>query len=131
MTDQTLHDIKARIEADPDARFAISLDRLGYAKDNHILGTDLVRTFVRSHPPHTLKGQLKEDVARLERGMKMLTGRATVLGARYGNLAVTVRDAGGSLFDFETDALAREVTVRIGAADKELARRISERAAVS
>jgi hypothetical protein len=31
MTDQTLPDIQARIEADPNARFAVSLHRLAYA----------------------------------------------------------------------------------------------------
>lgn len=42
---------KARIEADPDARFAIFLDRLGYAKDHHVLGADLVhrRAYFQPH----------------------------------------------------------------------------------
>lgn len=75
MTDQMLLDTKARIEADPQARFAVSLDRLAYAKDNHPLGTDLVRTFVRRNPPHILDGQLKDDVALLRRGIRALTGR--------------------------------------------------------
>lgn len=127
MTDQTLPDIKARIEADPAARFAVSLDRLAYAKDNHILGTDLVRTFVRRNPPATLDGQLKDDVALLRRGIRALTGRDKVLGGRYGELAVSVRDAGGSVFDWITDSEARDVVLRIGAADKELALRIAER----
>jgi hypothetical protein len=129
MTDQTLPDIKARIEADPATRFAVSLDRLAYAKDNHVLGTDLVRTFVRRNPPATLDGQLKDDVAQLRSGIRALTGRDKVLGGRYGELAVTVRDAGGSVFDWITDSEAREVVLRIGAADKELERRIAERAA--
>jgi len=50
--------LKSRIAADPDARFAISLDRLAYAKDNHRLGSDLVRTYVRSVDRTTLTGQL-------------------------------------------------------------------------
>lgn len=129
MTDQILPDIKARIYDHPNARFAISLDRLAYAMDNHILGTDLVRTFVRRNPPHTLAGQLKDDVAQLRRGMRMLTGRDTVLGGRYGQLTVAVRDAGGSVFDWITDVEARTVVARIGAADNELALRIAERAA--
>lgn len=127
MTDQTLPDIKARIEADPGARFAISLDRLAYAKDNHLLGTDLVRTFVRRNPPATLEGQLKDDVAQLRRGIRALTGRDQVLGTRYGELAVTVRDAGGSVFEWITDTEARAVVTRIGAADSELASRIAAR----
>lgn len=127
MTDQTLPDIKARIEADPNARFAVSLDRLAYAKDNHVLGTDLVRTFVRRNQPATLTGQLKDDVAQLRRGMRALTGRDEVLGGRYGQLTVAVRAAGASVFDWVEDDDARAVVVRIGKADKELARRIAER----
>lgn len=129
MTDQTLPDIKARIAADPVARFAISLDRLAYAKDNHLLGSDLVRTFVRNVDRTTLTGQLAADVATLRAGMHAITGRAEVLGGRYGELTVAVRSAGGSVFDVETDAWAREVTVRIGAADADLARRIAARSA--
>ena len=124
----SLQDIKERIADDAGARFAISLDRLAYAKDNHRLGTDLVRTFVRNIDRTTLTGQLAHDVATLLAGMQALTGRTEVLGGRYGELAVAVRDAGGSLFDFETDAWAREVTERIGAADAELVRRITDRA---
>jgi hypothetical protein len=127
MTDNQLQSMQARIAADPEARFAISLDRLAYAKDNHRLGSDLVRTFVRNVDRTTLTGQLAHDVATLRAGLQALTGRKEVLGVRYGELAVSVRDAGGSLFDFETDAWAREVTQRIGAADAELARRIAER----
>lgn len=127
MTGAGLQTIAERVASDPAARFAISLDRLAYAKDNHRLGTDLVRTFVRNVDRTTLTGQLAHDVATLRAGMQALTGRAEVLGGRYGELAVAVRDAGGSLFDFETDAWAREVTGRIGAADAELARRIAER----
>ncbi|HEY8701688.1 MAG TPA: hypothetical protein VIM08_12150 [Arthrobacter sp.] len=119
--------LKSRIAADPDARFAISLDRLAYAKDNHRLGSDLVRTYVRNVDRTTLTGQLAADVATLRSGMQAITGRMEVLGIQYGELAVAARDAGGSLFDFETDMWAREVTMRIGAADEDLARRISER----
>ncbi|PVZ52615.1 hypothetical protein C9424_19865 [Arthrobacter sp. H-02-3] len=121
-------DEEARIEADPAARFAVSLDRLAYAKDNHVLGTDLVRTFVRRNPPATLDGKLKEDAARLRGGIRALTGRDQVLGGRYGELTVAVRDAGGSVLDWVTDSEAREVVLRIGAADKDLARRIAARA---
>jgi hypothetical protein len=127
MTGAALQTIKERVAADPGARFAISLDRLAYAKDNHRLGSDLVRTFVRNVDRTTLTGQLAHDVATLRAGMQALTGRAEVIGGRYGELAVAARDAGGSLFDFETDTWAREVTERIGAADTELARRIAER----
>jgi hypothetical protein len=127
MSGSALQTIKDRVAADPAARFAISLDRLAYAKDNHRLGSDLVRTFVRNVDRTVLTGQLAHDVATLRAGMQALTGRTEVLGGRYGELAVTVRDAGGSLFDFETDAWAREVTERIGAADTELSRRIAER----
>jgi hypothetical protein len=128
MTTFSLTAMKARIAADPETRFAISLDRLAYAKDNHLLGSDLVRTFVRNVDRTTLAGQLAHDVATLRAGMQALTGRAEVLGGGYGDLAVAFRDAGGSLFDFETDAWAREVTMRIGAADPELAQRIAKRA---
>jgi hypothetical protein len=128
MTGSALQIIKERVSADPAARFAISLDRLAYAKDNHRLGSDLVRTFVRNVDRTALTGQLAHDVATLRAGLQALTGRSEVLGGRYGELAVAARDAGGSLFDFEADAWAREVTMRIGAADAELARRIAERA---
>ncbi|MBG0738910.1 hypothetical protein IV500_05670 [Paeniglutamicibacter antarcticus] len=120
---------RTRIEADPGVRFAISLDRLAYAKDNYRLGTDLVRTFVRTVDRTTLTGQLAHDVATLRAGMQALTGRTTVLIGQYADLALTVRDAGGSLFDFETDAWAREVFERIGSADPELAGLIAERSA--
>lgn len=129
MTDASLAAMKSRIVSDPGARFAVSLDRLAYAKDNHIIGSDLVRTFVRNVDRTVLTGQLAHDVATLRAGMQVLTGRAEVLGGRYGDMAAAVRDAGGSLFDFETDAWAREVTLRIGAADTELAHRIAERSA--
>lgn len=130
MNDQTLlTTTKARIAADAETRFAISLDRLAYAKDNHLLGSDLVRTFVRNVDRTTLAGQLAEDVVTFRGGLQAITGRKEILGTRYGALAVTVRDAGGSLFDFESDAWAREVTARIGAADEDLARRIAERSA--
>lgn len=122
-----LTETRTRIEADPQARFAVSLDRLAYAKDNHVLGTDLVRTFVRRNPPHTLTGQLQEDVARLRGGMRALTGRDEVLGTRYGNLAVAVRAGGASVFDWIDDEEARTVVARIGAADAGLAARIAER----
>jgi hypothetical protein len=127
MTDNQLQSMQARIAADPETRFAISLDRLAYAKDNFALGSDLVRTFVRNVDRTTLTGQLAHDVATLRAGLQTITGRKEVLGGRYGDLAVAVRDAGGSLFDFEADAWAREVTMRIGAADAELAHRIAER----
>lgn len=122
---------RGQIAADPEARFAISLDRLAYAKDNHRLGSDLVRTFVRSVSLSALSGQVAEDVATLRNGMLALTGRTAVLVRRYGELAVAVRDAGGSLFDYETDDWAREVVQRVAAADDDLARRIAERAAAS
>jgi hypothetical protein len=130
MTDAAmLKTMKSRIDSDPDARFAISLDRLAYAKDNHLLWTDLVRTFIRNVDRTTLTGNLAQDVATLRRGMRAVTGRKDVLGSCYGALAVAVRGAGGSLLDFETDALARESHRRIGAAEKELARRIADRSA--
>lgn len=129
MTDTLLTAMKNRIAADPETRFAISLDRLAYAKDNHRLGSDLVRTYARNVDRTTLTGQLAEDVATFRGGLQSITGRKEVFGTRYGALAVTVRDAGGSLFDFETDTWAREVTARIGSADEDLARRIAERSA--
>jgi len=118
-----------RLAGDPQARFAISLDRLAYAKDNHLIGSDLVRTFVRNVDTDTLAGQFAQDVATLRHGLRAITGRTNILGGRYGQLAVAVRDAGGTLFDFETDELARAVTLRIGAGDPELQRRIAARAA--
>lgn len=117
----------SRLAGDPVARFAISLDRLAYAKDNHRIGSDLVRTFVRNVDADTLTGQLAEDVATLRHGLRAITGRTDVLGGRYGQLAVAVRNAGGTLFDFETDELARDVTIRIGAGDVELAAKIAAR----
>lgn len=126
-----LTETATRLAADPQARFAISLDRLAYAKDNHVIGSDLVRTFVRNVDTDTLAGQLATDVATLRHGLRTITGRTDVLGGRYGQLAVAVRSAGGSLFDFATDDLAREVTLRIGSGDEELQRRIAARSAVA
>jgi hypothetical protein len=131
MTDTSfIAETKSRLAADPEARFAISLDRLAYAKDNHLIGSDLVRTFVRNADTDTLTGQLAADVATLRGGLRAITGRTDVLGGRYGQLAVAIRNAGGTLFDFETDELAREVTRRIGAGDVDLQRRIGARWAV-
>jgi hypothetical protein len=130
MTSQTtLDDIRGKIEADPSARFAVSLDRLAYAKDNHALGTDLVRTYVRNVELDELPEAEAADVVQLRRGMNALTGRAKILGTRYGNLAVAVRDAGGTVFDWVDESEAREVVARIGASDTALASRIAERSA--
>ncbi len=82
MTDTEITAMKARIDDDPRARFAISLDRLAYAKDNHRLGSDLVRAFVRNVDRTSLTGQLAHDVATFRGGMHALTGRAEVLGGR-------------------------------------------------
>jgi predicted ATP-dependent protease len=123
----TLAEMKARITADPDARFAVSLDRLAYAKDNHVLGTDLVRTFVRTVDTEYLPENEAAAVARLRRGMNALTGRAKVLDTRYGDLAVSVRDAGGSVFDWVTDAEARETVQLIAGSNRELVDRIAKR----
>ncbi|WP_422758874.1 hypothetical protein [Paenarthrobacter sp. C1] len=54
----------------------------------------------------TLTRRWAHGVVTLRAGMQVLTGRAEVLDRRYGELAVAVRDAGQSLFDFETDAWA-------------------------
>lgn len=124
-----LTEAKARIAADPSARFAVSLDRLAYAKDNHALGTDLVRTYVRNIDPDDLPDDEAADVRQLRRGMNALTGRIKVLDTRYGELAVAVRNAGGTVFDWVDDSEARELVARIGSSDKALALRIAGRAA--
>lgn len=118
-----LEELGERIAADQDARFAISLDRLTYAKDCHLIGFDLVRIFARAQADAPDPGPLSQ----LLRGLKVLTGRTHVLGRRYGDLAVEARDAGGSLFDFQDDSLAREVVVAIAASDEELVGRLRER----
>jgi hypothetical protein len=123
--------IGRRIAADDDARFAISLDRLSYAKDSYILGVDLVRIYARSAPVDGMGPDVARNVATLLRGLQVLTGRTTILGTRYGASAVDARDAGGSLFDFETDDLARTVVASIAASNDELASRVKERAAKS
>lgn len=46
--DTFLAGTKAAVEGDADTPFAFSLDRVAYAKDNHLLGTGLARTFVRN-----------------------------------------------------------------------------------
>lgn len=107
-----LDQLGERIAADQDARFAISLDRLTYAKDSYQLGFDLVRIFVRSK--QYALGPLSDEAAQLLRGLTVLTGRTPILGHRYGDLAVEARDAGGSLFDFQDDGLAREAVVSVG-----------------
>lgn len=121
-----LDELGERIAADQEARFAISLDRLTYAKDSYELGYDLVRIFVRSAAQ--APGPLSDQAAQLLRGLKTLTGQANILGRRYGELAVEVRDAGGSLFGFQDDSMARAAVVSIAASDEELARRVRERA---
>jgi predicted ATP-dependent protease len=127
---QFLATMKARIAADPAARFAVSLDRLAYAKDNHALGTDLVRTYVRNVDLDELPETEAADVRQLRRGMNALTGRAKVLDTRYGDLAVAVRDAGGTVFDWVDETEARAVVARISASDNALSMKIADRAAV-
>ncbi len=125
----TLTELKARVLADPDARFAISLDRLAYAKDNHALGTDLVRTFAREVDTDYLAENEAAAVTRLRRGLNALTGRARVLDSRYGDLAVAVRDAGGSVFEWVTDEEARDTVHLIAGCNRDLADRIASRSA--
>jgi hypothetical protein len=122
-----IDELGERIAADPQARFAISLDRLFYASDSYQLGFDLVRTYARGVADAPEPGPLTDDVSRLLHGLQILTGRARILGRRYGELAVDVRESGASLFDFQDDSLAREVITAIAAADTELGGRISER----
>lgn len=124
-----LADARTRIEADPEARFAVSLDRLAYAKDNFTLGTDLVRTFARDVDTEYLGGTEAAAVARLRRGLNALTGRVKVLGGRYGDLAESVRDAGGSVFDWITDQEARETVQTIAGSNRQLVDRIAARTA--
>lgn len=71
--------------------------------------------------------RLAEDIARLRAGIRSLTGRNTVLGVRYGDLAAAVRDAGGTVFDWVDDEEARAVVIRIGAADPGVAEKIAAR----
>jgi hypothetical protein len=54
VTDTQLHTLQADIIDERRARFIISLDRLAYAQDNHRLGSDLVRTYVRNTDVDTL-----------------------------------------------------------------------------
>ncbi|WP_231386225.1 hypothetical protein [Arthrobacter sp. 131MFCol6.1] len=84
---------------------------------------------MRRNPPATLDGQFKDDLAQLRRGIRALTGRDQVLGGRYGELTVAVRDAGGSVFDWVDDTEARATVEQIGGADRDLASRIVARAA--
>lgn len=99
-------------------------------QDNHALGTDLDRTYVRNVDTGDLPEAVAADVVQLRRGMNALTGRAKVLGTRYGDLAVAVRDAGGTVFEWIDESEARAVVARIGASDKALAARTAGRAAV-
>lgn len=105
------------------------MDRLAYAEDNHALGTDLIRTYVRNVDIEDLADAEAADVVQLRRGMNALTGRAKILDTRYGHLAVSVRDAGGTVFDWVDESEARAVMARIGASDKALSSRIADRAA--
>lgn len=125
----TLAELKDRVLADPETRFAVSLDRLAYAKDNHVLGTDLVRTYTRAVDTDYLAENEAAAVARLRRGMNALTGRAPVLGGRYGDLAVSVRDAGGSVFDWVDDLEARDTVNLVAGSNRELVDRIAARSA--
>lgn len=127
MTTPFLAKTKANVLADQDARFAISLDRLAYAKDNHALGTDLVRTYARSVDTDYLANHEAAAVAQLRRGMNALTGRTRVLGGRYGDLTVAVRDAGGSVFDWVDDLEARETVNLVAGSNRELVDRIAAR----
>ena len=116
-----------RIAADQDARFAISLDRLAYARDSYQLGVDLVRMHVRRVADAPGQGPISEDATLLLRGLSALTGRISVLDSRYGQLAVDARAAGASLFDFQDDSLAREAVLNIVASDEDLALKVRER----
>lgn len=123
-----LDELGERIAADPNARFAISLDHLTYAKDCHLLGFDLARIHVRKISDAEDPGPISGDAVRLLGGLRALTGRTRILGRRYGELAVEARDAGGSLFDFQDDGLARETVLAVIASDEELAMKVRERA---
>ncbi|WP_249777079.1 hypothetical protein [Arthrobacter sp. C9C5] len=59
--------------------------------------------------------------------MNALTGRANILGTRCEGLAVAVRNAGGTVFDWVDESEARAVVTRIGASDQALAARIVAR----
>lgn len=118
---------RAKVEADPEARFAIALDHLTYGGDSHRLGVDLVRNYARRTDPAVLDGRTAADVAQLLRGLNILTRRSKVLGGHYGELATSVRDAGGSLFNWQNDQPARDVVVRIAASDPWLTKAIAER----
>lgn len=124
-----LDELGERIAADQDARFAISLDRLTYAKDSYLLGLDLVRMHVRRISDASDPGPLSNDTSRLLLGLRVLTGRANILGRRYGDMAVEARDAGGSLFDFQDDSIARKAVLAIVASDEDLALKVRDRAA--
>lgn len=124
-----IDEVRKLVAADPEAQFAISLDRLAYAKDSYRLGFDLVRVYARSKADASDPRALPDPVARLLRGLNVLTGRAHILGSRYGELAVEVREAGGSLFEFQDDSIAREAVAAIAASDDTLTGRIRERAA--
>ncbi|MET3811550.1 hypothetical protein [Arthrobacter sp. UYEF3] len=91
------------------------------------MGADLVRTYVRSVDTESLPATEAVEVARLRRGMNALTGRARVLGGRYGDLTFTVRDAGGSVFDWVDNTEARRTVQLLAGSNREPAGRIAER----
>lgn len=67
-----LTDMTDRIAADPGARFAVSLTPLAYAKDNHVIGSGLVRNFGRNADRRAPTGHLAQDVATRRAGMQAL-----------------------------------------------------------
>jgi hypothetical protein len=122
-----IDEVRKLVATDPDARFAISLDHLAYAKDSYLLGLDLVRIYCRTAPIADLPALAAENIRTLLCGLRVLTGQAQILGTRYGALAARVRDEGGSLFDFESDELARAVVASIASSVPDLARKVGER----
>lgn len=118
----------AALDADPDSRLAISLDNLNRADDKHLIGLDLVKSYMRQACLSALTISQNHDIARYRRARDILTGKVRLEdGTSYRNLWINVRDLGGDLLGLESDGEARALIGRLAASEPVLGLLIADR----
>lgn len=122
--EESLPIIEDILGSDPDARLAISLEKLSLV-DNRPKGLDEVRMYVRDVDLSALSGQLSDDAWRIRRATEILAGRTLLKGMTYWNLRCNIGGLGGSIYNFSSTAEARDLVLRVAAAAPGLADRIA------
>lgn len=108
-------DAEAALDSEPEGRLAISLERLRRSESAPDYIHDVI-LFSRRHDPETLTGQLAEDAAAVRRAIDIIAGRLPLAGMTYWTLQTNLGSLGASIYDFATDATAREIFARIATA---------------